>query len=65
MIEDAIRDAEFEGGIKKIRTQLNVKDGKMYNESNPDEDLELDPLTSNWGMNNEPLPDDGLVGPLE
>lgn len=65
IIEEATRDAEVDGGITKIRTQLIQKDAKMYMESNPDSEIELDPLESNWGMNNEPLGDDGLVGPLE
>jgi len=64
MIEDAIRDAEFDGGLKKIREQLNINDGKMYSESNPDAELDIDPITSGWGMDNAPLPDDGLIGPL-
>ena len=65
VIDDAIRDAEVEGGITKIREQLNLNDGKMYMESNPDSALDLDPMESSWGMNNSYHPDDGLVGPLE
>lgn len=65
IIEDAVRDAEVEGGITKIRAQLIHKDAKMYVESNPESAIELDPLESNWGMNNPYLEDDdGLVGPL-
>lgn len=65
MIEDAIRDAELDGGIKKIRAQLNLNDAKMYIESNPDSALDLDPLESGWGTNNSFQPEDGLVGPLD
>lgn len=66
VIEEATRDAEVDGGITKIRTQLIQKDAKMYMESNPDSVIELDPLESGWGMSNAPMEDDdGLVGPLE
>lgn len=65
IIEDAVRDAEVEGGITKIRAQLIHKDAKMYVESNPESAIELDPLESNWGTYDPSMDnDDGLVGPL-
>lgn len=67
IIEDAVRDAEVEGGIGKIRTQLIQKDAKMYVESNPEANIDLDPIESGWGMNNAPMEDDefgGMVGPI-
>lgn len=65
IIDDSIRDGELNGALGKVRAQLRSIDGKMYSESNPDSNIELDPLNSNWGMDNAPLDMDGLVGPLE
>ena len=63
-IEDAIRDAEYDGGIAKIRKQVIVQDGKMYTESNSDATVELDPMESGWGLDASPFPMEGEVGPL-
>lgn len=57
-----MNDAEVDGGLTKVREQLIQNDAKMYVEDNPDAEMDLDPLTSGWGMNNSYMPDEGLVG---
>lgn len=55
-------DAEVDGGLTKVREQLIQNDAKMYVEDNPDAEIDLDPITSDWGTNNSFIPDEGLVG---
>lgn len=48
-----------------MREQLVLKDGKMYTEDNPDSAIELDPIESNWGVNNpDPSTWGDAMGPL-